>query len=68
MGLYRPTYRDKVTKERRECAVWYARYQLHGRKVVESTGCTKFEEARTWLRKRLGDIARGEPCLSRLTA
>jgi hypothetical protein len=38
MGLYRPTYRDKVTKERRECAVWYALYQLHGRKVVESTG------------------------------
>jgi hypothetical protein len=26
MGLYRPTYRDKVTKEVKECAVWYARY------------------------------------------
>lgn len=61
MGLYRPTYRDKVTKEPRQCAVWYARYQLHGRKIVESTGCTKFEEARTWLRKRLGAIARNEP-------
>ena len=61
MGLYRPTYRDKVTKERRECAVWYARYQLHGRKVVESTGCTKFDEARQWLRRREGAIARNEP-------
>jgi hypothetical protein len=61
MGLYRPTYRDKVTKEVRECAVWYARYQLHGRKIVESTGTTKFDEARTWLRKRLGAIARNEP-------
>jgi hypothetical protein len=47
MGLYRPTYCDKVTKENRECAIWYARYQLHGRKVVESTGTTKHEEART---------------------
>jgi integrase len=61
MGLYRPTYRDKVTKEVKECAVWYARYQLHGRKVVESTGCTKFEQARIWLRKRQGAIARNEP-------
>jgi hypothetical protein len=61
MGLYRPTYRDKVTKERRECAVWYARYQLDGRKIVESTGCTKFEEARQWLRRREGAIATNEP-------
>ncbi len=29
--------------------------------MVESTGCTKFEEARTWIRKRLGAIARNEP-------
>jgi integrase len=61
MGLYRPTYRDKVTKARRECAVWYARYQLHGRKIVESTGTTSYEEARKWLRKREGAIARNEP-------
>jgi integrase len=60
-GLYRPTYRDKVTKERRECAVWYARYQLHGRKVVESTGMTNYDEARKWLRRREGTIARNEP-------
>ncbi len=28
MGLYRRTYRDKVTKEVKECAVWYARYRV----------------------------------------
>jgi integrase len=61
LGLFRPTYRDKATKEKRECAVWYARYQLHGRKIVESTGCTKFEEARQWLRRREGATARNEP-------
>ena len=57
IGLYRPTYRDKVTKEIRDCAIWYARYQLHGRKVVESTGTTKYEEARQWLRRREGAAA-----------
>jgi integrase len=61
VGLFRPTYRNKVTNERKECGVWYARYQLHGRKVVETTGCAKFEEARQWLRRREGAIARNEP-------
>lgn len=71
MGLYRPKYAPKgmTYKEAKavgrlqECDVWYARYQLHGRKIVETTGCTKFDEARTWLRKKLGAIARNEPVL-----
>jgi integrase len=73
MGLFRPKYapRGMTYKAARaagalhESAIWFARYQLHGRKVVESTGTTKHEEARTWLRKRLGAIARQEPVLVR---
>src|SRR6185369_1630224 len=69
MGLFRPkyapkgmTYKEaKAAGQIQECAVWFARYQLRGRKIVESTGSAKYEEARTWLRKRLGAIANKEP-------
>jgi class 3 adenylate cyclase len=60
------TYKDaKAGGQLQECAVWFARYQLRGRKIVESTGTTKQKEARTWLRKRLGAIANKEPVMVR---
>jgi integrase len=60
MGLFQPTYTDKKTKAQKRVAMWWALYWLNGRKIRESTGHTKHEAARTWLRKRQGAIARGE--------
>lgn len=58
-SLYHPKYRDAQGAVR-ESPTWWARYRLNGRDMRESTDTTNLEQARKFLHKRLGSVAKGE--------
>ena len=45
---------------------WWIKYYVNGRPIRESTGKTKWEDAKHELKKREGDVADGEPILPRV--
>lgn len=64
--IYRPTYKDKATGERRQLAVWWVQYTDPRRpkgkeQVRESSGCEERKVAARLLRERLDDLAKGRP-------
>jgi len=62
MGIvYKRTYKDKKTGEKKESAVYWAKYYRNGVPIRESTGTTAFSEARAFLNRREGDVAKGVP-------
>jgi integrase len=62
MGIvYKRTYKDKKTGELKESAVYWAKYYRNGIPIRESTGTAVFSEARTFLNRREGDVAKGAP-------
>lgn len=62
MGIvYRRTYKEKKTGEKKESAVYWAKYYRNGIPIRESTCTTAFGEARTFLNRREGDVAKGVP-------
>jgi hypothetical protein len=65
--LYHPKYRDAAGVVR-ESPTWWARYRQNGRDMRESTDTTNLEQARKFLHKRLGSVAKGEPVNPKPTA
>ena len=63
-SLYRKRRKQPDGSVRVE-AVWWCKYYRDGRPVQESTGTTKEKEARTFLKRREGDVAKGQPVLPR---
>jgi len=62
MGIvYKRTYKDKKTGEKKESAVYWVKYYRSGLPIRESTGTAAFNEARAFLNRREGDVARGVP-------
>lgn len=53
--VYRPTYRDKETGEKKESSVWWIGYSIDGKKQRESAKTTSKREAEDLLHKRLAD-------------
>lgn len=53
--VYRPTYTDKATGEKKESSVWWCGYSVNGKKYRESTKTTKKREAEDFLARRLAD-------------
>lgn len=59
--VYRPTYIDKASGERRESAVWWIAYSRGGQKLRESSKSEKRGAAVELLRDRLSAIDQGRP-------
>jgi integrase len=60
-SVYRPTYVDKTSGERKASAVWWIRWHHRGKKYQESSESTNENEAKRLLKKRLGEAAIGRP-------
>ena len=63
--VYRPTYRDKRTKEKKQSAVWWIQFFYRGAKHRESSGSTNKAVAIRLLKRRLGEIGQGRPVIGR---
>jgi integrase len=58
--VYRPEYRDKKTGERRTVATWWIQYSHNGKPLREPSHSTSRADAVRLLKKRLGEIGRGQ--------
>ena len=59
--VYRPTYVDKGTGERKAASTWWIQYSVRGRRFRESSGSRNRTEAERVLRQRLEAAAQGKP-------
>ena len=60
-SVFREKYRDKKTRQTRECATWTIQYMAGGRVVRERTGITDKAEALRLLRQRVSNTTLGRP-------
>jgi integrase len=60
-SVYRPSYVDKASGERKVSAVWWIRWHHRGKKYRESSESTNENDAKRLLKKRLGEAAIGRP-------
>lgn len=67
--VYRPTYLDKRTGEKRTSSVWWIEFWQHGKQHRESSKSRKESVARKLLRTRTGQVAVGQfvPAADRVT-
>jgi site-specific recombinase XerD len=63
-SVYRPKYRDGVTGELKESAIWWIRYSHHGTKHRESSKSEVRAEAVALLKLRIGQAGMGKPVTS----
>ena len=62
MGIvYKRTYKDKKTDKKKESSVYWVKYYRNGIPIRESTGTAVFNEAKSFLNRREGDVAKGVP-------
>ena len=59
--VYRPTYIDKGTGERKAASTWWIQYSVRGRRFRESSGSRNRAEAEKLLQQRLEAAAQGKP-------
>jgi len=59
--VYRPTYVDKGTGERKAASTWWIQYSVRGRRFRESSGSRNRTEAEKLLQERLEAAAQGNP-------
>jgi integrase len=59
--VYRPTYVDKGTGERKAASTWWIQYSVRGRRFRESSGFRNRTEAEKVLQERLQAAAQGKP-------
>lgn len=59
--VYRPTYIDKRTGERKTASVWWVQYSVRGARLRESSNSRNRREAEAFLRQRLEAAAQGKP-------
>lgn len=57
--VFRPTYTDRRSRERKEGAVWWVQYYYQGKRYRESSGSTRRADAVKLLRRRLAEIGQG---------
>jgi hypothetical protein len=51
--VYRPTYVDKGTGERKEASTWWIEYYVRGVRFRESSGSRSRSDAENFLKQRL---------------
>jgi len=59
--VYRPTYIDKGTGERKAASTWWVQYYVRGTRFRESSGSRRRTEAEKVLQRRLEAAAQGKP-------
>jgi len=59
--VYRPTYIDKRTGERKAASIWWIQYSVDGIRFRESSNLRSQREAQAFLRQRLEAAAQGQP-------
>jgi integrase len=59
--IYRPSWIDKKTGEKRVSPTWWISYSVRGRLIRESAHSIKESDALKLLKKRLGEAALGRP-------
>jgi site-specific recombinase XerD len=59
--VYRPTYTDKGTGERKTASTWWVQYYVRGTRFRESSGSRNRTEAEKFLQRRLEAAAQGKP-------
>ncbi len=59
--VYRPTYVDKRTGERKAASIWWIQYSVDGIRFRESSNLRSRQEAKAFLQQRLEAAARGQP-------
>ena len=58
VAVYRPTYRDPKTGERRQSSIWWYQFRIGGRRVRESTGTDKITLAKKAEERRRRELER----------
>jgi len=58
MAVFRPTYRDPKTGERRQSSIWWYQFHLSGVRIRESTGTDKITLAKKAEEKRRRELER----------
>ena len=58
-SIYRPRYRDRKTRESRQCRTFWIQYYRNGIAIRENTHSDKITIAREILKKRMGEMATG---------
>ena len=58
MAVFRPTYRDPKTGERRQSSIWWYQFHLSGVRIRESTGTDKITLAKRAEEKRRRELER----------
>jgi integrase len=66
--LYKPTYRDKTTGEKRQSDVWWYDFRFSGTRIRESSGLTSKTAAREAENKRREDLRTGAAGIRRTKA
>ncbi len=59
--VYRPTYVDKGTGERKAVSTWWVQYSVRGRQFRESSGSRDRTDAEKLLQRRSAAAAQGKP-------
>ncbi len=59
--VYRPTYIDKRTGERKAASIWWIQYSVDGIRFRESSNLRSQQEAKAFLQQRLEAAAQGQP-------
>jgi integrase len=59
--VFQPTYRDKVTGERKTAATWWISYSVHGKRHKENARSVNRADAVRLLKQKIGEAQMGKP-------
>lgn len=58
-GIFKPSYRDRKTREMRKGRFWWIQYRVNGRAERENTHTDKISVAKQLLQRRIGEVNAG---------
>jgi hypothetical protein len=59
--VFQPTYRDKLTGDKKATATWWISYSVHGKRHKENAKTTNRADAVRLLKQKIGEAAQGKP-------
>jgi integrase len=64
--VFQPTYRDKVTGEKKTAATWWISYSVHGQRHKENAKSANRADAVRLLKQKIGEAQMGRPVGSQI--
>jgi integrase len=64
--VFQPTYRDKVTGEKKTAATWWISYSVHGQRHKENAKSANRADAVRLLKQKIGEAQMGKPVGSQI--